>query len=202
MGSAVAVGIVLPSNDPTLTSILVGSGSGGGTAAASPYVIAMQNLGVGEAVIYSQSEGKLTFCPQIGIFPHIVNALLISSIFSAGNSYVYCTSRSLYSMAIEGRAPAIFKKCTKQGVPIYCLALTMAFACLSFLQQGEKTSRALGILINLVSLTNILSQSAIVELEEVLMFGIGHWRSVRQLFGHVSDLCLLLSRNQSTGHRP
>lgn len=46
ISSAIAVGIVLASNDPTLVDILVGSGSGGGTAAASPYVIAMKNLGV------------------------------------------------------------------------------------------------------------------------------------------------------------
>ncbi|KAL6889094.1 amino acid permease/ SLC12A domain-containing protein [Trichoderma evansii] len=132
VGSALAVGIVIPYNDPTLVSILIGNGSGGGTAAASPYVIAMKNL-------------------NVSIFPHIVNALLITSIFSAGNSYVYCTSRSLYSLAIEGRAPAIFKKCTKQGVPIYSLALTMAFACLSFLQQSKDSARALSILVNLVT---------------------------------------------------
>lgn len=47
VGSALAVGIVLPYNDPTLVGILLGSGSGAGTAAASPYVIAMKNLGVG-----------------------------------------------------------------------------------------------------------------------------------------------------------
>ncbi|KAE8413239.1 amino acid permease/ SLC12A domain-containing protein [Aspergillus pseudocaelatus] len=130
--SALAVGIVIPYNDSTLVSILLGSGSGGGTAAASPYVIAMNNLGV-------------------TVFPQIVNALLVTSIFSAGNSYVYCTSRSLYSMAIEGRAPAIFKKITKQGVPIYCLAVTIAFACLSFLQSSPKTADTLSLLVNLVT---------------------------------------------------
>ncbi|KAJ5392505.1 amino acid permease-domain-containing protein [Penicillium cosmopolitanum] len=130
--SALAVGIVLPYNDPTLVNLLLGNGSGAGTAAASPYVIAMKNLG-------------------ISVFPHIVNALLVTSIFSAGNTYVYCTSRSLYSMAIEGRAPAIFKKCTKQGIPIYSLALTMAFACLSFLQATPKTASALSLLLNLVT---------------------------------------------------
>jgi amino acid transporter len=46
VGSAIAVGIVLPYNDATLVSILIGNGSGGGTASASPYVIAMKNLNV------------------------------------------------------------------------------------------------------------------------------------------------------------
>ncbi|XEV01480.1 hypothetical protein FSHL1_006767 [Fusarium sambucinum] len=132
IGSAIAVGIVIPYNDKTLTDILIGNGSGGGTAAASPYVIAMKNMG-------------------INVFPHIVNALLVTSIFSAGNTYVYCASRSLYSLALEGRAPALFKACTKQGVPIYALALTMAFACLGFLQQSKQGARVLSILVNLVT---------------------------------------------------
>ncbi|KAK0369548.1 General amino acid permease AGP2-like protein 2 [Colletotrichum limetticola] len=132
LGSAIAVGIVLPSDDKTLTEILIGGGSGGGTAAASPYVIAMRNMG-------------------ITVFPHVVNALLVTSIFSAGNTYVYCASRSLYSLALEGRAPAFLKICTKQGVPVYALALTMAFACLSFLQQGKQAARVLSILVNLVT---------------------------------------------------
>ena len=40
------VGIVIPYNDPTLVGILSGDNGGAGTAAASPYVIAMSNLGV------------------------------------------------------------------------------------------------------------------------------------------------------------
>lgn len=56
IGGALAAGIVVAYNDPTLTDILSGHKSGSGTAAASPYVIAMTNLG-------------------IGVLPHIVNAL-------------------------------------------------------------------------------------------------------------------------------
>lgn len=69
IGGALACGIVIPYNDPKLIAILSDNGSATGTAAASPYVIAMQNLG-------------------IGVLPHLTNALLVTSIFSAGNSYV------------------------------------------------------------------------------------------------------------------
>lgn len=131
IGSGIAVGIVLPYNDATLVSILRGSGSGSGTAAASPYVIAMKNLGV-------------------TVFPHIVNFLLCTSIFSAGNTYVYCATRSLYSLAIEERAPKFLRKCTKNGIPIYCFLVVMAFAMLGFLQAGKSGARVLGILVNLV----------------------------------------------------
>jgi amino acid transporter len=69
IGGALCVGIVLPSDDQTLNDILSGTAGGAGTGAASPYVIAMQNMG-------------------IGVLPHFTNALLVTSIFSAGNSYV------------------------------------------------------------------------------------------------------------------
>lgn len=70
IGGALACGIVIPYNDKKLIAYLSAGGSETGTAASSPYVIAMQNLG-------------------IGVLPHITNALLVTSIFSAGNSYVY-----------------------------------------------------------------------------------------------------------------
>ena len=54
IGGAFAVGIVCSSTDPLLASAVTGS-RGSGTAAASPYVIAMINL-------------------KVKIFPHIVNA--------------------------------------------------------------------------------------------------------------------------------
>jgi amino acid transporter len=135
---ALTCGIVIPYNDPTLVGILAGDKGGGGTAAASPYVIAMKNL-------------------AIPVLPHITNALLVTSIFSAGNTYTYCASRSLYSMAIEGRAPKIFRKCTKNGVPIYCFAVTMVFPFLSFLQVSKSSAKALTWLTNLITAGGLIN---------------------------------------------
>ncbi|KAI2631197.1 histidine permease [Xylaria nigripes] len=113
---ALAVGIVIPYNAPQLNN-------GSGTADGSPYVIAMQNMG-------------------IAVLPHIVNALLLTSIFSAGNAYVYCAMRSLYGLACDGHAPAIFMKTMKNGIPIYAFAVTMLFPFLSFLQVSGTTAQA------------------------------------------------------------
>ncbi|KAK4541662.1 hypothetical protein LTR36_007806 [Oleoguttula mirabilis] len=135
---ALCVGIVIPYNDPTLVGILSGTSSGGGTAAASPYVIAMSNLG-------------------ISVFPHIVNALMVTSIFSAGNTYTYCATRSLYGLAIEGRAPKILRKCTRQGVPIYCFAIVMIFPFLSFLEVSSGASVVLNWLVNLVTAGGVIN---------------------------------------------
>lgn len=98
MLSALCIGIVVPWNDPTLQAILAGESSkkGGG---ASPYLIAMSNM-------------------KIDVLPHIVNALLVTSVFSAGNALTYCATRSLYGLALDGRAPKVLAK-TARGIPIY-----------------------------------------------------------------------------------
>lgn len=113
IGGALCCGIVLAYNDPTLIA-----NEGSGTGAASPYVIAMQNMGISG-------------------LPHLVNALLVTSIYSAGDAYTYCASRTLHGLAHDGHAPAFLKKCTKQGVPIYCLLITMLFPLLSLLQLSN-----------------------------------------------------------------
>ncbi|KAL4794099.1 amino acid permease/ SLC12A domain-containing protein [Aspergillus venezuelensis] len=131
IGSALAAGIVLPHDDPTLQAFASGEQEGG-SAAASPYVIAMKHLG-------------------ITVLPDVVNALIFTSIFSAGNTYTFCAMRSLYSMALEGRAPKFLTKCTKTGIPIYCLAVTTIFSCLAFLQESSSSLAVLQWFVNLVT---------------------------------------------------
>jgi amino acid transporter len=132
---ALCVGVVLPYNDPTLEDVLT---AGESSAAASPYVIAMGNLGING-------------------LPHLVNALLITSIFSAGNTYTYCATRSLYSLAIEGRAPKFLRKCTKNGVPIYCFLIVMIFPFLSFLQLSDASAKVLTWLTNIITAGGVIN---------------------------------------------
>lgn len=128
---ALAVGIVCAYNDPTLVEIWFGSGSSG-SAAASPYVIAMGSLG-------------------INVLPHIVNFLILTSIFSAGNTYTYAATRALYSLALEGRAPKFLRYCNKSGVPIWCFCVVMCFPFLSFLQVANGSAKVLGWFISIVT---------------------------------------------------
>ncbi|OJK02255.1 hypothetical protein ASPACDRAFT_24798 [Aspergillus aculeatus ATCC 16872] len=127
---ATCVGIVVPWTDPTLQAILHGQSSASG-AAASPYVIAMANL-------------------QITGLPHLVNALLITSIFSAGNTLTYCATRSLYGLAIEGRAPRVLTK-TRNGVPVYAFGVVICFPFLSFLQLSNSSAKVLNLLVSLMT---------------------------------------------------
>jgi amino acid transporter len=126
------VGILVPYNDETMADAFDNDKPG---AAASPYVISMDRL-------------------HIPILPHIVNAVVLTASFSAGNSYVYCASRSLYGLALEGKAPVFLTKCTKKGVPVYCVAVVLLIALLSFLQVSNGASVVLNWFVNLVCLNS------------------------------------------------
>lgn len=85
-------GMLVPYDDPELLN-------GTSTAIQSPYVIAIRHAG-------------------IRTLPSIINAAIFTSAFSAGNSYLFCSSRILYGLSIRGQAPRIFSYCTKNGLPI------------------------------------------------------------------------------------
>ncbi|OJJ45782.1 hypothetical protein ASPZODRAFT_160015 [Penicilliopsis zonata CBS 506.65] len=137
VGTGFCVGILVAYNDPTLVAIVFGDASGSGTAAASPYVIAMHNMGV-------------------TALPHLVNALLCTSIFSAGNNIFYNATRTLYSLALQGKAPKQLAKCTKDGVPIYAFGVTMLFPFLSLLSLSKSSETVLTWLLNLVTAAGII----------------------------------------------
>lgn len=133
MLGSLCVGILVPYDDEELNAAFTNGEPG---AAASPYVVSMNRL-------------------RIKVLPHIVNAMVLGSAFSAGNSYVYCASRSMYGMALEGKAPAIFRRCTRNGVPIYCVGLVLLISLLSFLQVSNDAAVVLNWFVSLVGSTPI-----------------------------------------------
>jgi amino acid transporter len=132
---SLCVGIVVPSNDPEMNAAFANDLPG---AAASPYVSAMNRL-------------------QVSGLPHVVNAMVLGAAFSAGNSYVYCASRSLFGLALEGKAPKFLTKCTKQGVPIYCVGIVLLIALLSFLQLGSGSAVVLQWFVNLITASQLIN---------------------------------------------
>ncbi|MGL4452013.1 MAG: amino acid permease [Sarcina sp.] len=63
----------------------------------------------------------------------IMNAVILTSVLSAGNSGMYASSRMLYAMAHDGMAPKVFGKTNKRGVPVNAIILTTVIASISFL---------------------------------------------------------------------
>jgi len=136
---SLAVGILVPFNDEEMSKAF---SSGAPGAAASPYVVAMNRL-------------------QIRVLPDIVNAMVLTAAFSAGNSYVYCASRSLYGLALEGKAPKALLRCTSKGVPVYCVGIVLAIGLLGFLQVSNNAAIVLQWFVNLVTASQLINFSVI-----------------------------------------
>lgn len=63
----------------------------------------------------------------------VMNAVILTAILSAGNSGMYSSTRMLFDMAREGRAPKVFGQLDHRGVPMKALYATTAIAALCFL---------------------------------------------------------------------
>ena len=72
---------------------------------------------------------------KIGIIgaASLMNAVILTSVLSAGNSGMYASSRMLYAMAKDNMAPKVFAKLTKRGVPINAIILTTIVASACFI---------------------------------------------------------------------
>lgn len=69
-----------------------------------------------------------------------MNAVILTAILSAGNSGMYSSTRMLFDMAQQGRAPKWFAKLDNRGVPMNALYATTFIAAFCFLTTfiGEK----------------------------------------------------------------
>ncbi|GIK00939.1 hypothetical protein Aspvir_004969 [Aspergillus viridinutans] len=108
------IGLVVPSNDPTLLHLT-------GTASQSPFVIAARRAGI-KAV------------------PSVINAVIVTSAWSAGNSYILFGSRILYGMAIHGHAPAVFKRLNHFSVPYVAISCIGSFMCLGYMSLSRSAT--------------------------------------------------------------
>ncbi|GME65054.1 hypothetical protein GTA08_BOTSDO02731 [Neofusicoccum parvum] len=136
--SALAMGIVIPYNDATLDAVLSGEQAGSGTGAASPYVIAMGRL-------------------KVSGLPHLVNALIMTSVLSSGNGILFAATRTLHGMSLNGTAPRFFSKTLKSGVPIWSVVAGLAFCLLAFLQVSNSSAKVLNWLVDLITACQLLN---------------------------------------------
>ncbi|KAA1475488.1 hypothetical protein DENSPDRAFT_842273 [Dentipellis sp. KUC8613] len=128
-------GMLVPYNDPALLNASA-------TASESPYVIAMTRAG-------------------IKILPSIINAGILTSAFSAGNSYLFCASRILYGLALRGQAPRIFTYCTKAGLPIAAVLFSCAFTLLAFMNVSNSSATVFNWFVSLSTVGGFFTWAAI-----------------------------------------
>ncbi|KAM0264135.1 hypothetical protein ACHAQJ_000880 [Trichoderma viride] len=128
--SSLIIGIIVPSNDPRLL--------GASDASASPFVIGIQNAG-------------------IPVLNHIINAVILTSAWSAGNSFLYSASRVLYSMAVNGQAPKWFALTNRLGVPYVAVLFTWLFALLAFLNVNNSGATVFNWFVNISTISGFLA---------------------------------------------
>lgn len=133
--SVLLVGMIVPYNHPRLA---FANKEGKGNANASPFVVAAEIAGV-------------------EVLPHILNVCICIFVFSASNSDLYIASRTLYGLASDEAAPAIFKKTDKRGVPYPALFLCTAIACLAFMNVADDSKKVFGYFVNLTTIFGILT---------------------------------------------
>ncbi|KXJ94257.1 amino acid permease [Microdochium bolleyi] len=133
------LGMCVPYNSPLLAFALKAQTG----ASASPFVVASQLAGV-------------------KYLDHILNACILVFVFSAANSDLYIASRTLYGLASDGAAPAIFRKTDKKGLPIYALGASSLFALLAYLNVTDDSKAVFGYFVNLTTIFGILSWISIL----------------------------------------
>lgn len=133
------LGMCVPFNDPALLAAKKKSTS----AAASPFVVAINTAG-------------------IKVLPHIFNACVLAFVFSACNSDLYVASRSLYSLAVDGKAPKLFAKTNRWGIPHFSLGLATLFCCLAYMTVSSSSSQIFAYFVNVTSIFGLLSWVSIL----------------------------------------
>ncbi len=102
------IGLLIPYTDPNLLN------GGLDQIGVSPFTLVFERAGFAFAAA-------------------VMNAIILTSVLSAGNSGMYASTRMLYALALEGKAPKFLGKLTRRGVPLNSLIVTTAIGMLAFL---------------------------------------------------------------------
>ncbi|KAF3404992.1 Dicarboxylic amino acid permease [Talaromyces pinophilus] len=148
------VGLIVPSNNPNL---LLGTGN----ASESPFVIAAKGAGI----------------PAI---PSIVNAVVLTSALSAGNSSLLWGSRILYAMAVEGSAPRLFTRVNRFGIPYLSVLFYGAFMALGYMSLSSTAETVFSWLKTLVSISTLVNWMVITVTYLRFYYGCRRQRIDRQ----------------------
>jgi len=93
----------------------------------------------------------------IGFAATLMNIVILTSLASCANSVVYIASRMLMALAQEGKAPQIFSKINKRGIPVPAILLTMSVGFVSLLTNFVSPDKVFIWLISIAGFNTLLS---------------------------------------------
>ncbi|KAI8997169.1 amino acid permease/ SLC12A domain-containing protein [Pilobolus umbonatus] len=130
--SLLMIGLIIPYDDPLLLKSDISNVS------VSPFTLVFMKAGIQPAA-------------------HIMNAVILTTVLSAGNSGLYASSRTLYDLSNERKAPKFLQKMTSRGVPIYCVLITGGIGMLAFLTSLFGNGVVYAWLLNISSVTGFIA---------------------------------------------
>ncbi|KAB8070576.1 amino acid permease-domain-containing protein [Aspergillus leporis] len=130
IGTFFFLGILIPYNHPQLLSAT-------SSAASSPLTIALTDAGIPPAA-------------------HLINALIVISVISAGNGSLYVASRTMLFMARNGKAPRFIGRTNSRGVPWAALIFSNVFTCIVFLTLSSGAGKIYSALITLAGVATFV----------------------------------------------
>ena len=126
------ISLLIPYTDPQLLKNDVGD------IAVSPFTLVFQRAGLLSAAA-------------------VMNAVVLTSVLSAGNSGMYASTRMLYTLACQRMAPRIFARVSANGVPVIALIATTVVAALCFLTNIFSPQAVYIWLLNLSGMTGFIA---------------------------------------------
>lgn len=128
--SSFIIGVIIPSDETRLL--------GSSNASASPFVLGIQRAGIGG-------------------LNHAINGAILTSAWSAGNSFLYSGSRVLYSMSLNKQAPKFFSITNRRGVPYVAVLFTWSFGLLAYLNVSNTGARVFNWFVNISTISGFIA---------------------------------------------
>lgn len=157
IGAIGVVAFLIPYTDPNLLNSSVSDIS------VSPFTLVFDRAGIAAAAA-------------------VMNAVILTSILSAGNSGLYASTRIIYALAVKGSAPKVLALVNRRGVPWVSLAVTTAVGGACFLSSLIGNGQAYAWLVNASGLAGFITWMGIAW---------SHYRFRRAFLAqghHVSEL--------------
>ncbi|KAF4635558.1 hypothetical protein G7Y89_g2538 [Cudoniella acicularis] len=134
--SLTLVGLLVPYNDYRLLT------GGTANAAASPFVISIQNAG-------------------IEVLPSLMNVVILIAVLSVGNSSIFGSSRTLAALADQGQAPKILSYIDRKGRPIVAIGVASAIGFIAYAADSGAQGTVLDWMLALSGLSSTFTWGSI-----------------------------------------
>lgn len=128
-----AINYVGGANCHTNSAVFAGYGSG----SQSPWIVALLSVNL---------------CK----FSSVVNGFMVFFAISCGNAQLYVSSRTVYSLALQGMAPRFLVKCNRLGIPYNAVLFSASFGLLSYICVSEKATLVFQYLTSIIASSGIL----------------------------------------------